>query len=423
MARLPTHDLYALLGVPTDADAATIQRAWKAKIRQLHPDSQPEHQQAQAHEQAVKLNQARDILTDTLRRADYDLDRRARQRAAGTRSTSPPRREPPPSPPPPPPLRRIVVEPLVVDFGAVVVGQRAPDRRVTVRTNNGSALSQVAVLSHWGRFWTNDQYEDGRDVTEFVACFRGRQITANLEPGQHIDWVQIEVEGERVRVELTITVAAAPPPRPAEPQPAAEPAGAFARTGWTYSARTRWVTVVAMMAVFLAVILGVSGVHLGGGTTPAEPAPRPTAAAPTQASGTATATPNTTAAGAPYCQVTSVMDGSTAYYATVPGTTTPTSDQPVWTMAPPSNDPYWTWKSAAFPFWERINKRDGFSQGGQLYRAGTYVELHVILEEPWERLSPELLQKYPGLDAGAEAAARAQFIQEWSRELGVPRCE
>ncbi|KJS53487.1 hypothetical protein VM98_24865 [Streptomyces rubellomurinus subsp. indigoferus] len=420
MARLPTHDLYDLLGVPPDADVAAIRRAWKVKLRQLHPDGRPEHEQAQAHEQAVRLNEARDILTDHFRRADYDQS----QRRARTSPSSPPPPKPSPPPPPPPPPRLVVLDPQVVDFGDVATGQVAPDQRVTVRMSDGSVMDQVAVLNHWGRYWVNEQYEEQQGVPEFVVWFRGREISANLEPGPHTDWVQLDVEGERARVELRITVTAPPPPRPAEPEPAAEPTPAPGPPPWTPSAWSRFVAVLVMASAILAVLIMVGGVPLPGDSRETGPAPQATATAPAQpATGApAAASRNATTSTSPFCRVTSVLDGSTSYYRTVPGTTTPAGDQPVWTMAPPSDDPYLTWKSAGFGFWERINKSDGFTVGGQVYRAGTYVELHVILEEPWERLSPALLRQYPGIDASVEAAQRAEFIQEWSQQLGSPGC-
>ena len=35
---IPTDDLYARLGVPVDADRASIDRAWRALLKQHHPD-------------------------------------------------------------------------------------------------------------------------------------------------------------------------------------------------------------------------------------------------------------------------------------------------------------------------------------------------------------------------------------------------
>ncbi|MFF2041909.1 hypothetical protein ACFVVX_15890 [Kitasatospora sp. NPDC058170] len=377
-------------------------------------DGRPEHKQAYAHEQVVRLNEARDILTDRLRRADYDLSRR-QARA----SSSPP---PKPSPSPPPPPRLMVLDPSAVDFGPVATGQIAPDQRVTVRTCDGSVMGRVSALNHWGRFWNNEQYEEQQGVTEFVAWFSGRELSANLEAGHHTDWVHLD--GERVRVELHVTVTAPPPPRPAAPEPAAEPTLEPDLSPWTPSAWSRFVAVVVLASAILAVLIMVGGVPLPGDSRETGLAHQATAAAPVQPAARmlAAAARNATTSTSPFCRVTSVLDGSTAYYRTVPGTTTPARDQPVWTMAPPSDDPYLTWKSAGFGFWERINRSDGFTVGGQIYRAGTYVELHVILEEPWERLSPALQRQYPGIDPSAEAAQRALFLQEWSQQLGSPEC-
>lgn len=47
---IPTYDLYAVLGVPVDADKATIRRAYKRLIREIHPDRHPEHERAGLNE-------------------------------------------------------------------------------------------------------------------------------------------------------------------------------------------------------------------------------------------------------------------------------------------------------------------------------------------------------------------------------------
>lgn len=79
-------DPYATLGVPRDADRATIRAAYIARMRQIHPDLRP-HDPAASHA-ARETNAAWDTLRDPARRAAHD--RAAHQRAA-VRTGVPPR--------------------------------------------------------------------------------------------------------------------------------------------------------------------------------------------------------------------------------------------------------------------------------------------------------------------------------------------
>lgn len=38
LGKAPANDLYAVLGVPRDADEATLKRAFRARARECHPD-------------------------------------------------------------------------------------------------------------------------------------------------------------------------------------------------------------------------------------------------------------------------------------------------------------------------------------------------------------------------------------------------
>jgi curved DNA-binding protein CbpA len=61
-------DPYLTLGVPRDADAATIKRAWRKAAQMAHPD-----RHGGDTTQMTCVNVARDILTDPARRKRYDL--------------------------------------------------------------------------------------------------------------------------------------------------------------------------------------------------------------------------------------------------------------------------------------------------------------------------------------------------------------
>lgn len=62
-------DLYAVLGVPRDADEDTIKKAFRKLAMKYHPDKNP----GKANEQKFKeINQAHEVLSDKEKRALYD---------------------------------------------------------------------------------------------------------------------------------------------------------------------------------------------------------------------------------------------------------------------------------------------------------------------------------------------------------------
>ena len=62
-------DLYELLGVARDADAATIKKAYRGLARQLHPDVNPD---PATQERFKEVSRAYEVLSDPQKRAAYD---------------------------------------------------------------------------------------------------------------------------------------------------------------------------------------------------------------------------------------------------------------------------------------------------------------------------------------------------------------
>ena len=73
---LPEFDLYAELNVDAYADADSIERAWRAGVRSVHPDRALTGDQRAATARTARLNIAREWLMDPSKRARYDLLRR-----------------------------------------------------------------------------------------------------------------------------------------------------------------------------------------------------------------------------------------------------------------------------------------------------------------------------------------------------------
>jgi molecular chaperone DnaJ len=67
-------DYYAALGVPRDADAAAVKKAYRKLATELHPDKNPNNAEAEARFKDV--SEAYDVLSDSKRRAEYDEARR-----------------------------------------------------------------------------------------------------------------------------------------------------------------------------------------------------------------------------------------------------------------------------------------------------------------------------------------------------------
>ena len=70
----PTEDYYAVLGVESDADLATIKRAYRRLALQNHPDA---NRDPQAREKFIRILRAYEVLSNEDARKQYDLQRRS----------------------------------------------------------------------------------------------------------------------------------------------------------------------------------------------------------------------------------------------------------------------------------------------------------------------------------------------------------
>ena len=75
-------DYYATLGVPRSADPHTIRAAYRAHARRNHPDAGGDATTM------VQLNGAWDVLSQAERRASYDAELRAQERALAVPSAT-----------------------------------------------------------------------------------------------------------------------------------------------------------------------------------------------------------------------------------------------------------------------------------------------------------------------------------------------
>ena len=80
-------DHYAVLGVPPDASAQEIKRAFRRLAVQFHPDQRPSRI---ADMLMRRLTEAYEVLRDDERRAAYDAELRAAETAKPTEDSEPP---------------------------------------------------------------------------------------------------------------------------------------------------------------------------------------------------------------------------------------------------------------------------------------------------------------------------------------------
>jgi molecular chaperone DnaJ len=74
-------DYYGALGVPQDADASAIKKAYRQLARDLHPDKNPGN--TEAENRFKEVSEAYDVLSDPKRRGEYDEARRLFGAGAG----------------------------------------------------------------------------------------------------------------------------------------------------------------------------------------------------------------------------------------------------------------------------------------------------------------------------------------------------
>ena len=165
MAPTPDRDLYAALGLGTDASTAELRRAYRALALQLHPDRNPDPAAA-GRFRAVTAAYA--VLADPVRRADYDASRATPPTATapapdpapepGRVADYVPASEPVAytdyapadgyAPPPPPPPPAPAPAPARAPAPAPGPGVQVPAGWPTGRINTGRPLGRV-LLGVW----------------------------------------------------------------------------------------------------------------------------------------------------------------------------------------------------------------------------------------------------------------------------------
>jgi DnaJ domain len=159
---LPADDLYARLGVPRDASPEAIELAWRALLRQHHPDVAGPN----ALELAKRINVAHDWLSDPELRRRYD-----REHGTGIRAGRPPRAGPEWTAPPRRPVRRPPTTAELVASVVERVGRLTRDELDRLALAEPAPIAFLATL----RQFVPPELERQLDVAERAAI-------ANLPP-------------------------------------------------------------------------------------------------------------------------------------------------------------------------------------------------------------------------------------------------
>jgi DnaJ-domain-containing protein 1 len=188
---MPDH--YALLGIPEDAQDEDIKAAYRKQAPFWHPDA---NKRPDAKERFQQLADARDVLLDPARRAEYDQRLRAERDAAARPRTSTPTDEWEST--------DARLESDVVDFGVLRPGEQ--EIAEFVLSWAGTAPGVVRPLTVAGKWWEII----GADFRDSTTVFSLRAyITDDMANGPCSDVLELAIDGEVFGVELVVTVAGA----------------------------------------------------------------------------------------------------------------------------------------------------------------------------------------------------------------------
>ena len=208
-------DPYSVLGVSRDATSEQIARARHELVLRYHPDV---NHAPRAAERFDEVQQAFHLLSDPAARAEYDRahDEQGRARAAPRSGAATGA------------SAGVLVQPATVDFGRLVPGGLAADRKVAV-TWTGAPPSRI-TSNPGGEWWANLHMT--RLGSSGIVFYLSAQAPARAPGGQRRAEFTVTLDGIVVTAPLTAYIGQASPP---DPLPGFEPGGFIRR-----DPRTLW---------------------------------------------------------------------------------------------------------------------------------------------------------------------------------------
>ncbi len=186
-------DPYEILGVPRDATDAQIAKARRRLSREYHPDVNSD---PAAASRFVEIQQAFELLSDPVVRAEYDRTGRLPGRRAGKRGQEA--------------ASGILVEPVAVDFGVLEFGLPGTDAEVTV---SWTGTPPARIKSGQGNDWWSNLQATMPDAACVAFSLRA-QAAAGTANGRRRGQFTVTLDGTTVTVGLTAEIRGVPPPPP-----------------------------------------------------------------------------------------------------------------------------------------------------------------------------------------------------------------
>lgn len=195
-------DHYSILGVSSASEQVVIQAAYRALMRQYHPDTNPS---SDAAIKAQRINAAYAILGDPGKRASYDAAQNAKKRSSDSTSSSqspppPPKQKaaPPQSPPPASPKSKKLaagfsITSLALLTGAIVIANSQASESAD-NTMNVDTIEANSIV-------TADSFDYTVDADETVTL-TASNVDANMTGGPGLDDIfgnAAEVESKPLR--------------------------------------------------------------------------------------------------------------------------------------------------------------------------------------------------------------------------------
>ncbi len=190
-------DPYSVLGVSRDATSEQIARARHQLVLRYHPDV---NHAPYAAERFDEVQRAFHLLSDPAARAEYDRtrDEQGKARVAphcGATTSA---------------VTGVLVQPATVEFGRLVPGGLAVDRKVAV-TWTGAPPSRI-TSNPGGEWWTNLRMT--RLASSGVVFYLSAQAPARAPTGHRRAEFTVTLDGIVVTVPLTAYIGQASPPGP-----------------------------------------------------------------------------------------------------------------------------------------------------------------------------------------------------------------